>query len=426
MMDRIKRPHLIAAGLTACILMAGCAQPNLTKSVLDGDVRTVESILRKHRDQADKKDASGNTILHAAIRTGDEEMVRAILLAGGDPNIPNSQGDTPLEDAICRGSVGVARTLIAFGAKKDDPGRLLRRAAWAGHIPTAELMLKEGANVNDRAQSESGGNSTALHAAVVANRPDMVDFLVKNGANPNFADGAGHTPLHLAAESIYTQMTKTLLAGGAKVGTRSKTGETALHRAAAFGRTKTVEALIAAGADPNAVADDGYTPYDSAAMARASETIKAMASLGARPSKRWALVDAVLLEDTAAIARILSERPSTKTELLNGQTPLHFAARHGCAASANLLIERGTPVDIRGGEGETPLHTAVLRAKTDMVKLLLDRGADVNAKDRNGQTPLAYLYKFQSPVRVPGGGAVPLKPELKPLEKLLLDKGGKV
>ncbi|MBP6963953.1 MAG: ankyrin repeat domain-containing protein [Armatimonadetes bacterium] len=426
MIDGTRNQRVIVAGLIAGVLLAGCSQPNITKSVLEGDVRAVERILKKHPGQANQKDAGGNTILHAAIRTGDEEMVRAILLAGGDPNTPNSQGDSPLEDAICRGSVDVAQTLIAFGAKKDDPGRLLRRAAWAGHIPAAEFMLKEGANVNDRAKSESGGNSTALHAAVVANRPDMVDFLVRNGADPNFADGAGHTPLHLAAESVYTQMTKTLLAGGAKVGMRSKTGETALHRAAAYGRTKTVEALIAGGADPNAAADDGYTPYDSAAMARAAETIKTLKSLGARPSNRWALVDAVMLEDTAAAAKIIAQRPSAATELINGQTALHFAARHGCTASARLLIEHGTPVDIRGGEGETPLHTAVVRAKTEMVKLLLDRGADVNAKDRNGQTPLAYLYKFQSPVRLPQGGPVPLKPELKPIEKLLIEHGGKL
>jgi ankyrin repeat protein len=53
-----------------------------------------------------------------------------------------------------------------------------------------------------------------------------------------------------------------------------------------------------------------------------------------------------------------------------------------------LLVDRGSPADVRSAEGATPLMSAVQSASMEKACFLFDRGADVNARDRRGFTAL--------------------------------------
>ncbi len=71
-----------------------------------------------------------------------------------------------------------------------------------------------------------------------------------------------------------------------------------------------------------------------------------------------------------------------------GQTPLHWAARYGGAATVAALLRRGADLEARTQDGETPLHLAVSHHDSGMVKQLLRAGAAVNARNGRQQTPL--------------------------------------
>ena len=62
-----------------------------------------------------------------------------------------------------------------------------------------------------------------------------------------------------------------------------------------------------------------------------------------------------------------------------GLTPLLFAARHGAAASAALLVDAGAPIDDTAAVGTTPLVVAAQHGFHEVASVLLERGADPDA-----------------------------------------------
>jgi ankyrin repeat protein len=81
-----------------------------------------------------------------------------------------------------------------------------------------------------------------------------------------------------------------------------------------------------------------------------------------------------------------------------GATPLHDAALAGQKAVAELLIEKGAPVNARDREsGATPLHHAASWGRVEVVQLLLDHGADPTIRNKNGATPLQLAIENNQP-----------------------------
>lgn len=426
-MRLLRSSSLASIGLIACLLIIGCARNQIRQAVTTGDINTIERILRSHPDRANEQDPRGDSLLHIAARAGDQQVVNLLLQYGAKTEVTNARGETPMEVAADQGYASIMRTLLAKGAKIRNPRLLMRRASWSGNVEVAQLLIERGTSVNVKAGTKPGQErSTNIHAAVAANRPDMVEFLLIHGADPNALDSSGRSPLHLAAESIYTQIARMLLDRGAKVNAVSRTGDTPLHEAANYGRDKMVAILLEHGAQVNARNLEGRTPVDVASAGHAKpETLMELRKFGGKPSEQWALRDAISVGDIKEMGRVITGRPSSATEILRGDTALHFAAYIGRLDAVKTLLARGVDVNIRGGEGQTPLHSAVETGRKDLTRYLLDHGAQINARDKAGLTPLAYLYKFLSPMRPVGGGRVALKPEYQPLEQLLLSRGAK-
>ena len=104
-----------------------------------------------------------------------------------------------------------------------------------------------------------------------------------------------------------------------------------------------------------------------------------------------AFKEAINAGDAARVKALITADPDSVNLCdPDGMTPLHFAARRGQVAVAELLLRHGASVN--GAPNPlTPLHAAAGEGQLEMVQFLVARGADLTAKDPwYGVTPLGW------------------------------------
>jgi len=159
----------------------------------------------------------------------------------------------PFPDALRKRKVAAVRKHLEAGV---DPNQKLDdypifHGIHAG-AEILELLIRHGANVNI---SDSGGRTPLIYAVHVG--PEIVELLIRHGANVNVKDDDGMTPLHVAAMHGYFDVVRLLIEAGAELNPADKFGHTplfitaagpsryashfALNYGAHFGRTGVVE-----------------------------------------------------------------------------------------------------------------------------------------------------------------------------------------
>ena len=104
------------------------------------------------------------------------------------------------------------------------------------------------------------------------------------------------------------------------------------------------------------------------------------------------VADAAMRRDAAKVKLLLKQGADVNAAQGDGMTALHWAATHGDADQARMLIYAGARVDAMTRNGNyTPLHLAAKNGNAAVVKALLDAGASANAKTTSGgASPLHF------------------------------------
>ena len=119
---------------------------------------------------------------------------------------------------------------------------------------------------------------TALHITCRNSKTfssiEMVEFLLRNDADPNASTNDGYTPLHYASnysnDTSSLATVEALLRNGANPNAKNNDGWTPLHWAVKYSNRAstislaTVEVLLKNGADPNARTSSDWTPLSIA------------------------------------------------------------------------------------------------------------------------------------------------------------------
>lgn len=121
----------------------------------------------------------GSTPLLLAAEVNNLDVIKALVDAGADPNIPTETGTTPL--------------IMAAGAGTDVQ-RMRDDEERATSVQTAQFLLDHGADVNKPGQF----GWSALHAATYQGINPLIEYLVSRGANVDQKDDFGQTPLSIS------------------------------------------------------------------------------------------------------------------------------------------------------------------------------------------------------------------------------------
>jgi ankyrin repeat protein len=219
-----------------------------------------------------------------------------------------------------------------------------------------------------------------LFCAIANNRFDLVDSLLKAGANP-VPGGSGRT--------------------------------TALHVAAASGQRPLVSFFLDAGLDINGSTEAGITPL----IAAADQKEKASAFLQLNPSHdseeetdmepllfRFFLAEEE--QDIDIVAAEIRRREETALLLLDrgadplkrkdsGETALFGAAGQDMLQLMDRLLDSGVDPDTKNENDETAAFAAVRADKPASLQKLIRSGAKWNGKNIEGETPLDIAKQFK-------------------------------
>ncbi len=248
---------------------------------------------------------AGKTPLMASMRLlsiEGQRMSGLLLLLGANPKAATEKGITPLIVAVSSGNDFGVLWLLSYGTDpfaETPKGSLM---AYADHPPTARLLRAFGMSPVEKEpvtdpvaimmeavkQSDLAGIGKALDSGILPNATDkngrtaidwavsygkfdVVDFLLKRGADINWQGRTGYHPLHHLATwgtalgggdaDVAGKYIEELIKRGARIDVAKKDGTTPLMIAAKEGALgANTEALLKAGAQINARNRAGLTP----------------------------------------------------------------------------------------------------------------------------------------------------------------------
>jgi ankyrin repeat protein len=409
--------------------------------------QAVRRLLTTKGVDVDGPGADGATALHWAVLHGDLELVDVLLRNHAGVNRPNGVGLTPLGLAAQLGAVETMAALIKAGADVDavdSAGETpLMAATRKGTAAGVALLLDHGAKI-DRADESFG--QTALMIASRGDRPELVDLLIKRGANVHTASrvrpgarprmqgegGGSHgegiirmgvpvqgakppqpggmTPLIYAARDGRLESVKLLLDAGARIDQAEVNGQTALLMATMSGKVETARLLIQRGANVNAQDWYGRTPVWAVIDYRNLVVNEPRKDNGVDRPPLLDLLRQLLERGADPNARVKEYPPDRRYILtlgnlawvdITGQTPFFRAAGSGDVDAMKLLLQFKADPKLATFSGTTALAAAAgvnwvpnenwtesPENLLEAVKLCAELGIDVNAANNMGLTAM--------------------------------------
>ncbi|MBN2158484.1 MAG: ankyrin repeat domain-containing protein [Spirochaetes bacterium] len=244
---------IISAVLTALPLPAAAQGGNSVTIRFGEDEHIV--IEKSNLKPADKK-------LFLAAIDGDVAGIDAAVKEGGNVNVRDMTGETPLWHMAAAGNRAVVEALIRHGANVNYRHRergnnsVLSIAISHGRAEIAELLL------NSRAKPV--GEMDLMRA--IYNKWDNLAFLmIKKGAPVKVRDQAGNTPLIACIDNRGNiDLIRLLVKKGVKINAKAAGDYTALHYAVLRNNHEAVGLLLKKKAKRDIKSIDGKTAVDFA------------------------------------------------------------------------------------------------------------------------------------------------------------------
>ncbi|PVD23407.1 hypothetical protein C0Q70_16676 [Pomacea canaliculata] len=339
----------------------------------------IQESMKKGYDRATVmgfKDKENNMPLHAAVNGGNLKAVEVCLKAGALVDCQQDDKTTPLHLAAAQGNLDMITLMFelqtanfssALGAVDAMKMTPLHRAALFNHVQVVEFLIRNGAEID----SVDNTSSTPLLLAASKGSWDSVLCLIQHGADIYSHDQNSRNFLHLAIRfggklhefgCSFVESIKNLL------NEKDKFGCTPLHYASKEGHLPALDDLIRFGAALSPKNNDKQSPFHFAARYGRYNTCRRLLESHQGPS---------IINETDA----------------DGLTGLHIAAKNGHTKILHLLLQKGAVIN-RDNDDNTPLHYAAAQGWTRCMRILHDVNTNlIDVPNQHGDTALHLAAK---------------------------------
>uniref|UniRef100_M4A5K6 Kinase D-interacting substrate 220b n=1 Tax=Xiphophorus maculatus TaxID=8083 RepID=M4A5K6_XIPMA len=307
--------------------------------------------------------------------------------------------------------------------RSDNGQTPLMLAAEQGSLEIVQELIRRGANVN----LDDVDCWSALISAAKEGHLEVVKELLESSAYIEHRDMVGEQclmgnvvewsvyPIIWAAGRGHADIVKLLLEHGAKVNCSDKYGTTSLIWASRKGHYDCVMHLLEKGADIDQEGANSMTALIVAVKGGYTEVVKEL--LKRNPNVNMtdkdgntALMIAAKEGHTEIVQDLLDAGTYVNIPDRSGDTVLIGAVRGGHVEIVRALLHKYADIDIRGQENKTALYWAVEKGNATMVRDILQCNPDTETCTKDGETPLIKATKMRN----------------IDIVELLLDKGAKV
>jgi ankyrin repeat protein len=265
-----------------------------------------------YRSRAVPTPSGGMTALLFAARDGNKEMVRLLLDAGADINLPAANGTPPITVAITNNHIALAMTLLDRGADPNLADNFYKRTPLYAAIEMRNMDFTR---------------ESPPPVADTADPMDLIEALLAKGAKPNV--------------QVNTTPVRGFMQGSANWANFD--GQTPFIRAALAGDVTLMRLLLDNGADPKITTNDGAT------------ALMAAAGVNWVVSQTYSRSEQEYLEAAKLCLEKGNDIHATNSQ---GFTAMHGAANRGFDAMIRLLAENGARLDDKDKQGRTPMTFA--------------------------------------------------------------------
>lgn len=383
-------------------------RPLLHTAAKPGHMTFVELLLSQKVDVNEPDCGSGTALLRAIAAIIDPlEMVKRLLDAGTEVNLPDNSGRTPLHEAVLKRDDNTLKHLLVSGAyleSRDESGRtplfsapqrsdclildhliqagsdlgvldnlgqsVLFAASQYSSSAALETLLTQGMDLH--VQDTLGNNLlTVISWNEGRNSDEKLDFarfLITKGLDVNHRNNAGETALLLSTRSNAHDAVKTLLDNCAGVRFQDIYGNSVLHVAVLatsheWRESPIVELLIQHGAAINLQNDEGDTPLMLACDCDGEHIPETLLRHDAETNLvdaygRSALIRATKSRSIHLVQLLLCHGAYVQHQDVLGRSALFFAFEYPVPAIADILLDPGISLNEQDAFGDTALSLA--------------------------------------------------------------------
>ncbi|KAF7535702.1 hypothetical protein G7054_g5189 [Neopestalotiopsis clavispora] len=258
-----------------------------------------------------------------------------------------------------------------------------------------KMLLDEGVDINER----GGPRGSAVYAAFHGGHQEIVDILLRAGADPNPPYQTGHSLLWFAVKEGHEDRVRFLLDSGAQVDVSGDSEQrTPLSLAVSHGFKAVTRVLLEHGAQVENVDDEGYTPLAKASELGYVDIMTYLLSHGAKVSGfvdklKVPMILACRTGQTQAVELLIKHKAFIYGVLRSSH--LFNETRKGYRKALELLIVAEGGHRIEDRFGRSLLTMATIHNKPKIVDVLLAApDLDVNAKDHWGATAISFAARY--------------------------------